>query len=321
MLVKITDSLDQAVETQKSEYLRQFVSYVAKIPIVGNILYGALKDDPNCIYYKNLDHPDWDLLFSCYDYEQPKKLKNFMNQYQRICEFMAYLSAVLGREEYESGNKIFSLLKSAKWGAYYALFQKRRKEQFNLFMSNPDVDVALKVYNLQDTMFLQDVLKIIYPSVKLHKVIYIPMLTDELTINGMKEKLKNYNKGGRARERNFPQVSRQIDNNFEVFKGSDYDSEKYVKVRIISNTHFPMDWQTNTVLTLDQNMKQGGSKNKEDLFNNLVNDTTKKVQTVSMGCCGLWSSRPKRNIENFNTRKLFEEHKNTEFQLIEIPAI
>lgn len=43
-------------------------------------------------------------------------------------------------------------------------------------MSNPDVDAALKVYNLGDTQFLQDSLKIIYPSVKLHKVIHIPMM-------------------------------------------------------------------------------------------------------------------------------------------------
>jgi hypothetical protein len=64
MLKKITDALEQAVETKKTEFLRQFVSYASQIPIVGNILYGALKDDPDCIYYKSLDHPDWDILFS-----------------------------------------------------------------------------------------------------------------------------------------------------------------------------------------------------------------------------------------------------------------
>jgi hypothetical protein len=230
---------------------------------------------------------------------------------------MAYLSAVLGREEYQQGNKIFSLLKSAKWAAYYALFENRRTEQFNLFMSNPDVDVALRVYNLQDTMFLQDVLKIIYPSVKLHKVIYIPMLTEDLTVSNLSTKLKNYNKGGRSKEKNFPEATRKIDNNFEVFTGNDYDTSKYVKVRIFSNVQFPMDWETNTVLPVDAPVQY----NQGDLFNSLVKDTKKKVQTASCGCCGLWSSRPRRQIKEMNTKKLFNEVKDTKFQLIEIPAI
>lgn len=240
-----------------------------------------------------------------------------MSQYQRICEFMAYLSAVLGREDYQKGNKIFSLLKSAKWAAYYALFEQRRTEQFNLFMSNPDVDVALKVYNLQDTMFLQDVLKIIYPSVKLHKVIYIPMLTEQLTVNNLSTTLKNFNKGGRHKEKNFPLAVSGIDNNFEVFSDGKYDPAKYVKVRIFSNVQFPMDWETNTVLPIDKPIQY----NQGDLFNSLVKDTKKKVQTASCGCCGLWSSRPRRQIKQLDSKKLFDEVKNTKFQLIEIPAI
>ena len=243
MLTKLTASLEQAVETKKSDYLKEFVSYASKMPLVGDILYGALKDDPNCIYYKPLDHEDWDLLFSAYDYEQPKKLKNFMSQYQRICEFMAYLSAVLGREKYNEGNPIFNLLKSAKWGAYYALFKKKRDQQFDLFMSNPDVDAALKVYNLQDTMFLQDALKFIFPQVKMHKVIHIPMLLDPLTTGNLMTILKNFEKGGRSKEKNFPTVTQTIDNNFEMFQTQKFDKTKYVKVRVFSNVKFPVNWK------------------------------------------------------------------------------
>ena len=246
----ITLALTNAVETHKTEYLREFVSYASKMEIVGDILYGALKDDPDTIYYKPLEHKDWDLIFNCYDYEKPKKLKSFMGQYQRICEFMAYLSAVLGRESYDGGNMVFSLIKSAKWAAYYALFSKRRTEQFNLFMSNPDVDVALKVYNLQDTMFLQDALKYIHPNVKLHKVLYIPMLTEELTIENLNKALDNYKKGGKHKEKNFPQNKRVIDKNFELFPGvSKYDATRYVKVRLFSNIKFPVDWEERRVLT------------------------------------------------------------------------
>lgn len=313
MLIKIAEALDQAVETSKSEYLREFVSYVSKMPIVGDILYGALKDNPDCIYYKPLAHSDWDLLFSCYDYEQPKSLKTFMSQYQRICEFMAYLSAVLGRESYEDGNMVFSLMKSAKWAVYYALFKKRRNEQFNLFMSNPDVDVALKVYNLQDTMFLQDSLKYIYPTVKLHKVIYVPMITDELTIGGLNTVLKNYQKGGRTKEKNFPKQLMGIDPNFEIFKGSKYDASKYVKVRIISNVKFPMNWEDKYVLAEGETRKPKEGENQSSLFNHLIKDTTKKVETVSTGCCGLFGKKQKR-FDNLNMKNITKELVSTTFQ-------
>lgn len=84
ILTKTSESLEQAVETKKNMYLKDFVSMASIMPLVGDILFGALNDDPDCLYYKDINHEDWDLFFSAYDYEQPKKLKPFMNQYQRI---------------------------------------------------------------------------------------------------------------------------------------------------------------------------------------------------------------------------------------------
>jgi hypothetical protein len=45
MLQNLTESLTQAVDTKQTEHLRSFVVIAAKMPIVGDILYGALKDD------------------------------------------------------------------------------------------------------------------------------------------------------------------------------------------------------------------------------------------------------------------------------------
>lgn len=195
---------------------------------------------------------------------------------------MAYLSAVIGRENYKEGNPIFNLFKSAKWAAYYALFKKKRKQQFNLFMSNPDVDSALKVYNLQDTMFLQDAMKYILPQVKVHKVIYVPQLLEPLTIKFLSSVLKNYKKGGRAKEKNFPIATRIVEPNFETFKEDEkYDPERYVKVRIFSNTKFPVNWQERYVLSTEEVI---GNTSATGVFNHVIKDTTKKVQTVSCGC-------------------------------------
>lgn len=124
MLVNLDDNLRKAVETKETSYLRDFVGYAAKMGVVGDILYGALRDDQNNIYYKPIDHEEWDVFFKCYSFVKPKKLKKFMKQYKRVCEFMVYLSAVLGRDNY-SGNKLFSLFRTAKWAVYYAMFKDK----------------------------------------------------------------------------------------------------------------------------------------------------------------------------------------------------
>jgi|JI10StandDraft_1071094.scaffolds.fasta_scaffold440938_4 hypothetical protein len=78
-MLKILDaSLTEAIESKETEHLRDFVGYAAKMGVVGDIMYGAMKDSIDTLYYKPLDHEDWDLFFQCYDYERPKSLKPFM---------------------------------------------------------------------------------------------------------------------------------------------------------------------------------------------------------------------------------------------------
>jgi hypothetical protein len=78
-MLKILDtSLNEAIDSKETEHLRDFVGYAAKMGVVGDIMYGAMRDDPDTLYYKPLDHEDWDLFFECYDYERPRDLKAFM---------------------------------------------------------------------------------------------------------------------------------------------------------------------------------------------------------------------------------------------------
>lgn len=52
-------------------------------------------------------------------------------------------------------------------------------------MSNPDVDIALKFYNLPDTPFVSQMMKVILPAINVNQLIYVPMLEDRLTINDL----------------------------------------------------------------------------------------------------------------------------------------
>lgn len=67
-------------------------------------------------------------------------------------------------------------------------------EQFNMFMSNPDIDLCLKVYNIPETEFAQTMTEFTLPSIKVHQVIYLPMLDDLITIENLETTAKNFEK-------------------------------------------------------------------------------------------------------------------------------
>lgn len=164
-----------------------------------------------------------------------------------------------------------------------------------MFMSNPDVDAALKVYNLGETEFLQDSLRFVYPGVKLHKVVHLPMMTDEskheyngfvVTVSSLSKNWKNFLAGGKDFESNYPTHKKGVDRGFKLFE-DEYDATKYVKVRIISDVKFPVDWDEGHVLLSNQKPK-GASL--QSGFMMLKKSAQKNVKK-SAGCCGLFAPK------------------------------
>ena len=126
--------------------------YASKFKLVGELIYAAILSDENDIYYKPLESEDWDLLFQHYSYYEPKNLKKFIKQYKDVTEFMAFGSAFMSKAE--DSNKLKQAFATINYALFYLLFKRKRLEQFDLFMANPDVDIALKFYNLPDTDFM-----------------------------------------------------------------------------------------------------------------------------------------------------------------------
>lgn len=65
-------------------------------------------------------------------------------------------------------------------------------EQFNMFMNNPDIDLCLKVYNIPETEFMRKITEVTLPKIKVHQVVYLPMMDEILTIENLKETAENY---------------------------------------------------------------------------------------------------------------------------------
>ena len=79
---------------------------------------------------------------------------------------MAFGSALFSRSESSSNFK--KVFKSLNWAVFYLLFKKKRMEQSELFMSNPDIDIALKFYNFADTDFAKKMVGITLPGIKIN---------------------------------------------------------------------------------------------------------------------------------------------------------
>lgn len=61
-----------------------------------------------------------------------------------------------------------------------------------MFMSDPDIDLCLKIYNMPETPFMQVMSAVTLPRINVHKVVYLPMLEETLTIDNLKDTAKNY---------------------------------------------------------------------------------------------------------------------------------
>ena len=97
---------------------------------------------------------------------------------------------------------------------------------------------------------------------------------------------KNFLKGGKNIENNYPTHKKGVDRNFKLFE-DEYDDEKYVKVRIISDVKFPVDWEEGHVYLSDQ--KPTSSSLQSGFM--MLKKTAQKGVKQSSGCCGLFKNK------------------------------
>jgi hypothetical protein len=157
-------------------------------------------------------------------------------------------------------------------------------EQFNMFMSSPDIDMCLKVYNIPETEFVQKMTEVTLPSIKLHQVVYLPMLDEILTLDNLKKtaddyqiQLKTKDLGGNAKfqtydnsidrplpsdlcesigasslrttilKKHYIEELQSQKNPLYLTKTKLYNPDKHVMVRILSPIEFPVDWKNRMI--------------------------------------------------------------------------
>ncbi|CAI2383957.1 unnamed protein product [Moneuplotes crassus] len=186
----IKKTMKEAIEERKEGSFKTFMIYASKFLLISEMLFAAFyaKDD---MLYKDISDESWDMFFNFYDCYEPKDLTKFNRQYQNICNFQALGAAFISKAGTHS-NAFSEFLGQARYAAYYLFFKKERMEQFNMFMSDPDIDLCLKIYNMPETAFMQAMTAVTLPSIQMHKVVYLPMLEETITLRNLKETAESY---------------------------------------------------------------------------------------------------------------------------------
>jgi hypothetical protein len=179
----IQQNMDTFEKTKDRSALKKFIVYASKFNVCTEMIYAAFVADPDDIFYKPIDHPDWELLLSNYSCYEPKDPKKFMDEYNNVIDFMMFAGAYMswGIDD----NKFKSFFKRMSWGVFYSLFKEKWREQFNMFMSDLDFKLALDVYNLPDSNFMASLTKIVLPKIRVNQIIFVPMMEEILTLEGM----------------------------------------------------------------------------------------------------------------------------------------
>lgn len=134
-------------------------------------------------------------------------------------------------------------------------------------------------------------------------------------MSSLNKSWKNFLSGGKDLESNYPTHKKGVDRGFKMFEDK-YDPKKYVKVRIVSDVKFPVDWDEGRVLLSNQKPTSASLQSGFMMLKKAAQKNAKK----SAGCCGLFSS--KRDIKEIGGFKGFvAEAATAEYQCIDVPAI
>ena len=138
-----------------------------------------------------------------YRLEEPDIETKFLKSCKALFSNIAIGTAALSKGLASKG-KVKQLFNTGLWGTYYLMSKRKRVEQSDFFFSKPDLNTTLTIYNLLERPVLRNAMKVLLPSIKLVKKIYVPMCDSVLTVESLLQISEKF-----ARERESFSGSRQ----------------------------------------------------------------------------------------------------------------
>lgn len=127
VLSKMCRVIDECIKKFKKDKdrssLKMFLIYASKFNVCTDMIYAAFCAQEDDLFYKPLDHPDWQLIFANYSYYEPTNLTKFVNESQGIVDFMALAAAFMSKGSDDSKWK--QAFKTVNWAVFFLIFKKK----------------------------------------------------------------------------------------------------------------------------------------------------------------------------------------------------
>jgi len=134
---------------------------VYSLDYVFYISFLASKDD---IFYQDPEGPQWQMLnqyFYCVEFATVCKV---LDAYERIFHLFTLSNAVLSKHKPDE-KPILNIIKKGFYYTYFILSKKTRLLQHEMFLSNPDLELARTVWNLSANQNVNKMMEFGIPSI------------------------------------------------------------------------------------------------------------------------------------------------------------
>lgn len=111
-----------------------------------------------------------------------KILKAYKNFYQYIAIGNAMLSKSAAQD-----NALGKAVATSFYATYYFFFKKQRLAVNDMMIANPDLKLALELWNMLENKFIMQAFELGLPSIKINRKIFIPMVDTIITRENIKE--------------------------------------------------------------------------------------------------------------------------------------
>eukprot|EP00347_Sterkiella_histriomuscorum_P001768 403370757 len=241
-----------------SRVIKRIYVTSAKTYVSDLVVYSAMLASHQDIFYQDPCSSDWQTIVKIYDQHVYPDHQKVVKAYQNFFQFVALGNALMSKNN-KNDNFLMKNLKQGFYGTYYFFQKQKCLEQSNLLNSNPDMNLAIELWNLLENKYVQQAMEIVIPSIKLNKKIFIPMIDTILTRENIDKlpKFKDFKqKHSGSFEEGRKKINKILGKNRLHLIGLTYNPETHVMVRILSKKKLGVDLDTGMVNEVKDSKKK-----------------------------------------------------------------
>jgi len=334
--IKLVSELSKLKKIGSEELAINFLTICNKFELYANFFLLSSKTPHDDLFNLPETSKEWQLIKSKLDkrvlFSRNSVNKKLEKVFSMITVGMASVSKGFKNKKNSLVNKI---VQTGIYMPYFFLFRKNADIQTQKFAINPDFDVALLIWNIMDTKYVKNIIKVTMPNIKHSKKYFLQKEKEELTPQLLMDDYMKFLKKVKGCDKNVEEliefcvvgkekdcIKNYDDINFDLINEDHNASQEIVGKGKLKNESFMNKYDDNlnseemnnkdnnsNIKNLNQEAVSNHDKNVNNNYENNNNDDnkikknydTKKIEKINNSCCCCCCSiSPKKKLPNHN---------------------